>query len=113
MEQSNMNKTLQVTSVVLAMKQALATLMTAWLDVSAPTEMALHQDIVIHINNEPVAVLIPYRDYQKLQQKEILIDIRDGYEARQVFQEWLEDPSTARPYDEFRAELVAEGLLDT
>lgn len=32
--------------------------------------------------------------------------------ADAAYQEWKRDPSTARPYEEFRAELIAEGLLD-
>lgn len=88
-----------------AVNQALAALMTAWAEMGA-------NDIVIHLNEQPVAVLIPFRDYQALRQEEILADIRDGREAEAVYQEWLRDPDTARPYAEFRAELVAEGLLD-
>lgn len=88
-----------------AVNQALAALMTAWAEMGA-------NDIVIYLNEQPMAVLIPFEDYQILQQEEILADIRDGREAEVIYQEWLRDPDTARPYAEFRAELVDERLLD-
>lgn len=88
-----------------AIQQALAALLTAWTEIGT-------QDIIIRLEGRPVAVLIPYTDYQRLQQEDILTDLRDGAEAKQVYQAWLADPTTARPYNEVRAELVAEGLLD-
>jgi PHD/YefM family antitoxin component YafN of YafNO toxin-antitoxin module len=88
-----------------AINQALSALMAAWV------EMESH-DVIIYLNERPVAALIPFEDYQTLQQQEILADMRDGRQAEAVYQEWLRDPGTARPYAEFRAELVAEELLD-
>lgn len=32
--------------------------------------------------------------------------------AEQIYRDWQEDPSTARPYREIRAEMVSEGLLE-
>ncbi len=88
-----------------AVNQALGSLLSAW------TEIGDH-DVIVHVNGSPVAVLIPFQDYQALQDDDILNDIRDSREAEVVYQEWLEDPSIARPYTEFRTELVSEGLLD-
>lgn len=33
-------------------------------------------------------------------------------EALAAYEEWKRDPSTARPWEEFKAELVKDGLLD-
>lgn len=88
-----------------AVNQALASLLSAWTDIG-------HHDVIVHVNGNPVAALIPFQDYEVLQNDEILHDIRDGREAEAVYQEWLEDPTIARPYAEFRTELVDEGLLD-
>ena len=43
---------------------------------------------------------------------EALEDLLDAAEAARAYEEWKRDPSTARPWEEIRAELVAEGLLD-
>jgi PHD/YefM family antitoxin component YafN of YafNO toxin-antitoxin module len=68
-----------------AIQQALAALLTAWAEIGT-------QEIVIHLGGAPVAVLIPYAEYQILQREDILTDLRDGVEAEQVYQEWLADP---------------------
>jgi len=83
--------------------RALAALLAAWGKIGSG-------DIIIRQNGEPVAVLIPYEDYQILIEEEILEDIRDGREAAALYEAWLEDRSTGIPYTEIRAELVAEGL---
>lgn len=88
-----------------AVNQALASLLSAWADVG-------QQDVIVHVNGNPMAVLIPFQDYEVLQDDDILHDIRDGREAETAYQKWLEDPTMARPYAEFRTELVNEGLLD-
>ncbi len=88
-----------------AINQALAALMGIWTEVGT-------KDIVVHVNGEPKAVLIPFEDYQILQEEDILTDMRDGRETEAIYQAWLDNPDTARPYSEFRAELVTDGLLD-
>ena len=86
-----------------AVNQALASLLSAWADIG-------QQDVIV--NGNPVAVLIPFQDYEVLQDDDILHDIRDGREAEAIYQECLEDPTIARPYAEFRTELVNKDLLD-
>ena len=66
-------------------------------------------DVVIERYGQRVAAVIPYVDYVTLQDE--LDDLRAARRAQAVYEEWMRDPSTARPYTEFRAELVAEGVL--
>jgi prevent-host-death family protein len=65
---------------------------------------------IIERSGRPVAVLIPYEDYEAILEE--LEDMRAGRHAIEAYEEWERDPSTAIPYEEFRAQLVAEGLLD-
>jgi len=67
-------------------------------------------DTVIERNGRPAAVVIPYPDYEAI--LEALEDIRADRRAVEAYEEWKRDPSTARPFAEFEAELIAEGLLD-
>jgi prevent-host-death family protein len=67
-------------------------------------------DVIITRYGKPVSVMIDYEDYQAI--REELEDLRAGQRAQIEFDEWLRDPSTARPFAEFEAELIAEGLLD-
>jgi prevent-host-death family protein len=67
-------------------------------------------DVVIERYGKPVAVLIPYEDFEAL--SEFLEDLRLGRMASKAYEEWKKDPSTAVPYSEFREELIADGWLD-
>ncbi len=67
-------------------------------------------DIVITRYGKPVATLIDYDDWIALQEE--LDDLRSARRANAIYREYLHDPSTARPWADIRAELVAEGLLD-
>jgi prevent-host-death family protein len=67
-------------------------------------------DAVIERSGQRVAALIPYSDYEAL--LEDLEDLRAERQAVEAYEEWQRDPSTARPFEEFEAELIAEGLLD-
>jgi prevent-host-death family protein len=67
-------------------------------------------DVVVERYGKPVAVVIPYVDYVALQDE--LDDLRAARQAAEIYEAWQRDPSLARPYAEFRAELVAEGKLD-
>jgi prevent-host-death family protein len=67
-------------------------------------------DIIIERHGKPVAVLIPAEDYEALLDE--LDDLRAGRRAMEAYEEWKRDPSTARPYEDIRAELVRDGLLD-
>jgi len=67
-------------------------------------------DVVIERYGQPVAAVIAYADYVALRDE--LDDLRAARRAQAIYEEWRRDPSVARPYTEFRAELVAEGVLD-
>jgi prevent-host-death family protein len=67
-------------------------------------------DVIIERSGKPVAVLIPVEDYEHLQDE--LDDLRAGRRAAAAYDEWKRDPSTARPYEEIRKDLVDDGLLD-
>jgi prevent-host-death family protein len=68
------------------------------------------KDVVITRYGKPVSVMIDYEDYLAMQ--EMLDDLRAGQRAQAAYDAWKHDPSTARPWHEFEAELIAEGLLD-
>ena len=82
---------------------------TRWRDV-LDTVAAGASDIVIERYGKPVAVVIAYRDFVALQDE--LDDLRAARRAEAVYEEWKSDQSSARPYADFRAEMVAEGKLD-
>ena len=67
-------------------------------------------DIVVERHGRPSVVMISYRDFVSIRDE--LATLRATRRAAEAYSEWREDPSKARPYEEFRAELVAEGLLD-
>ena len=66
------------------------------------TAHAEASDVVIERSGQPVAALIPYRDYQAL--LEALDELRATRRAAQAFEEWRQDPSTARAWDEVEVE---------
>ncbi len=67
-------------------------------------------DVVIERYGKPIAAIIPYVDYKALLEE--LEDLRDVRYALAALEEYERDPSTARPYEEIRAELIAEGVWD-
>jgi prevent-host-death family protein len=67
-------------------------------------------DVVVERYGKPVVAVIPYEDYEAL--IDALDDLRDGRLAAVRLAEWERDPSVARPYEDIRAEMVAEGRLD-
>ncbi len=67
-------------------------------------------DVVIERYGKPIAALIPFADYHLLLEE--LEDLRDGRLAMVALEEWERDPSTARPYEEVVAELIAKGIWD-
>ncbi len=67
-------------------------------------------DVVIMRYGRPVVAVIDYEDFLALQEE--LDDLRAVKRADAVYEEYLRDPSSARPWDEIRAQLIAEGKLD-
>ncbi|MGB0384605.1 MAG: type II toxin-antitoxin system Phd/YefM family antitoxin [Ardenticatenaceae bacterium] len=67
-------------------------------------------DVVIKRNGKAVAALIPYKDFEALQEQ--LDELRDARRAMQIYDAWKQNPSRGRPYAEVRSELKAEGLLE-
>lgn len=67
-------------------------------------------DTVIEHYDTPTAALIPYEDYQAVH--EYLDDLRASRRAKAAMEEWERDPSTARDWDEIKAEMIRDGLLD-
>jgi antitoxin Phd len=66
--------------------------------------------VVLTQHGRAAAVLISPETWNNLM--EALEDLQDAIEGAQAYEEWKRDPSTGRPWEEIRAELVAEGLLD-
>lgn len=73
-------------------------------------QVAAGNDIVIKRYKKPLAALISYEDYMALRDE--LEELRADRRAQAAFEEWQADPDTARPYAEFRAELLADELID-
>ena len=57
-----------------------------------------------------MVAVIAYNDFLALQEE--LDDLRAGRRAAEAYEAWKANPSRGTPYEDFRAELVAEGLLD-
>jgi prevent-host-death family protein len=66
-------------------------------------------DVVIERYGKPVIAVIPYADYVEWQEQ--LEDLRAARQAQAALEEWRRDPSTARPWSDVEAELVADGLV--
>ena len=60
--------------------------------------------------DEPHAIILNYQMFKTLVER--LEDLEDTLDAMEAWQEYKENPSTARPWDEIRAELITEGLWD-
>ena len=67
-------------------------------------------DVVIERYGKPIATIIPYADYEEL--SEYLEELRDVRFATAALDTYRKDPSSAQPWEEIEAELIAEGLLD-
>jgi PHD/YefM family antitoxin component YafN of YafNO toxin-antitoxin module len=81
---------------------------TKWRDVLDKAHSRV--DVVIERYGQPVAAVIAYDDYVAIRDE--LDDLRAARRAAAVYEAWKRNPEIARPYTEFRAELVAEGVLD-
>jgi prevent-host-death family protein len=67
-------------------------------------------DIVVERYGKPMVAVIAYEDFLALQDE--LDDLRAGRRVAEAYGAWQADPGRGTPYEDFRAELVAEGLLD-
>jgi hypothetical protein len=65
---------------------------------------------IVNDQGEPLYALIDYELYLLLQ--ETIDEWYAGQRAAAAYQAWLEDPSRGQDWDEFKAELIAEGRLD-
>lgn len=65
--------------------------------------------VVIERYGKPVVAVIPYADFEALQEK--IEDLRAERHAEATFQAWTRNPSLGRPWKEVKAELIEEGLL--
>ncbi|NKQ34924.1 MAG: type II toxin-antitoxin system Phd/YefM family antitoxin [Chloroflexi bacterium] len=68
------------------------------------------ENVIIERYGKPAAAVIPYQDFLELE--EMLEDLHDIREAQIALDEWRRDPSTARPWEDVKADLIADGLLD-
>jgi prevent-host-death family protein len=81
---------------------------TKWRDIMDAAQAGI--ETVIERYGRPTAAVIPYADYEALQEE--LDDLRAARRAVAAHEAWRRDPSLGRPYAEVRAEMVTEGLLD-
>jgi prevent-host-death family protein len=67
-------------------------------------------DVVIERYGKPAVAIIPYQDFLEL--ADVLQEMREVREAQQVYDAWQNDPTSARPWNDVEADLIADGLLD-
>jgi prevent-host-death family protein len=67
-------------------------------------------DTVIERYGKPAAVVIPYEDYEALQDE--LDDLRVARRASQALEAWKRDSTLGTPLSQVEEELRAEGLLE-
>jgi len=66
--------------------------------------------ITILRDGQPILVEIAYALYLQLQ--EAIDEWQANQRAAAIYEEWKKDPSSGQDWDEFKAELRAEGLID-
>ena len=66
-------------------------------------------DTVIEHYGKPTAVVVPYADWEALQ--EDLEDLRAARRGQAAYEAWKRDPSLGQPWSEIKAEMVRDGLL--
>jgi prevent-host-death family protein len=81
---------------------------TKWRDIMDAA--AAGAETVIERYGKPTAVVIPFADYEAL--REDLDDLRAGRRAQAAIEAWQKDPSLGRPWEEIKAEMIRDGLLD-
>lgn len=67
-------------------------------------------DVVVERYGKPAVAIISYEDFLEL--TDILQEMREVREAQAIYDEWQNDPATARNWKDVEADLVADGLLD-
>jgi prevent-host-death family protein len=67
-------------------------------------------DTVIERYGKPTAALIPYEDYEALQDE--LDDLRASRRATIELEAWRRDPGLGTPLEQVEEELRADGLLE-
>lgn len=67
-------------------------------------------DSIIEHYGKPTAVVIPYADWEALQ--EALDDLRAARRAQAAYEDWQRDPTLGRPWAEVRAELLRDEAPD-
>ncbi len=67
-------------------------------------------NIVVERDSTRVAVILNYEKFVAILQE--LEDCRDGRLAMVELDAWKKDPSTAQLWEEIKAEMIAESLLD-
>mgnify|MGYP003381930565 CR=1 FL=1 len=67
-------------------------------------------DTVINRYGKPTAAVIPFEDYEAIRDE--IEDLRAGRRAQAILDSWRSNPTSARSYDDVRADLVVEGLID-
>ena len=82
---------------------------TRWRDI-LDSASAGDIDFVVERYGKPMVAVISFQDFEALQDE--LDDLRAARRAAAAYAAWQQDPSRGVPYEEFRGELVAEGLLD-
>ena len=68
------------------------------------------EDSVIEHYGKPTAVVLPFVDWEALQ--EDLNDLRAARRAQAAYEAYQHDPSLGRPWSEIKAEMMRDGLLD-
>ncbi|MCC6455786.1 MAG: type II toxin-antitoxin system Phd/YefM family antitoxin [Caldilineaceae bacterium] len=68
------------------------------------------QDVVIERRSKPVVAMIRYEDYAAIQEE--LEDLRDAQRAREVLEAIRSGKMKTVPWEQLKAELKAEGLID-
>jgi PHD/YefM family antitoxin component YafN of YafNO toxin-antitoxin module len=82
---------------------------TRWRDIM-DTASGGDTDIVVERYGKPMVAVIAYDDFLALQ--EDLDDLRASRRVAEAYKAWKADPDRGMPYEDFRAELIAEDLLD-
>lgn len=67
-------------------------------------------DSIIEHYGKPTAVVMPYADWEALQEE--LEDLRAARRAQAAYEDWQRDPSLGRPWAEVKAELLHDEALD-